>query len=100
MLLMLLTLLDQQVRNLRLWGSTLHWRTLIHVISPVLIIYSSCYCVMRETLSILATISFFSTMLSDLRDSETDGLEISGHAVKAAGFCITGDNLGSPNTGE
>lgn len=37
----------------------------------------------------------FSTMLSDLRDLETNGLEISGHAVKAAGFCITGDNLRS-----
>jgi hypothetical protein len=26
--------------------------------------------------------------------------EISGPAVKAAGFCITGDNLGSHDTGE
>lgn len=41
----------------------------------------------------------FSTMLSDLRDLETNGLEISGHAVKAAVFCITGDNLGSHNIG-
>ncbi len=41
----------------------------------------------------------FSTMLSDIKELETNGLVISGHVVKASVFCIAGDNLGSHNIG-
>lgn len=41
----------------------------------------------------------FSTMLSDIKELETNGLVISGHVFKATVFCIAGDNLGSHNIG-
>lgn len=41
----------------------------------------------------------FSTMLSDLKELETKGLEICRHVVKASVFCRAGDNLGSHNIG-
>lgn len=41
----------------------------------------------------------FSTMLSDIKELETNGLVISGHVVKATIFCIAGDNLGSHQIG-
>lgn len=45
----------------------------------------------------------FSTILSNIKELETNGLVISGHVVKATGFffffCIAGDNLGSHNIG-
>ncbi|XP_036436901.1 uncharacterized protein LOC118815075 [Colossoma macropomum] len=44
-------------------------------------------------------INVFSTMLSDIKELETNGLVISGHVVKATVFCIAGDNLGSHNIG-
>lgn len=41
----------------------------------------------------------FSTMLSDIKELEANGLVISGHVVKATIFCIAGDNLGSHQIG-
>ncbi|KAG7454215.1 hypothetical protein JOB18_024229 [Solea senegalensis] len=41
----------------------------------------------------------FSQLITDLRELETNGLNISGNIVQATVFCIAGDNLGSHNIG-
>lgn len=41
----------------------------------------------------------FSPLISDLRELETNGLNIHGNNVKATIFCIAGDNLGLHNIG-
>lgn len=43
--------------------------------------------------------SVFSDMLSDLKDLEINGITVGAETVKAALFCIAGDNLGSHNIG-
>lgn len=45
------------------------------------------------------TAKIFSELLQDLKDLEANGITVGGETVKAASYCIAGDNLGSHGIG-